>query len=60
MAGLHHIAGRLLHGKSDSQCSVQQVLKGFMECVRMADHGLKDRAQILSDLSDLLRFPMGA
>ena len=43
VGGLHHLAPRLLHLHGEpSNCSIQQFLKGFMECVQTASCDVKD------------------
>ena len=43
VGGLHHLAPRLLHLHGEpSNCSIQQFLKGFMECIQKASCDVKD------------------
>ena len=59
VGGLHHLAPRLLHLHGEpSNCSIQQFLKGFMECVQTASCDVKDWS--LRGFSQLEWLPSGA
>lgn len=59
VGGLHHLAPRLLHLHGEaSTCSIQQFLKGFIECIQKASCDVKDWS--LNDFSQLDWLPCGA